>query len=494
MLDKFRQWIRGVMDKMFNRSIYTQVGVTPVISDVMMNAVELWGQMYKNEVPWVNEKRRGLRLPSLIAELVATLVTLEASIKVTGKGRGEWLNEQLKPVIERLQQTTEYACATGGIVFKPYPDSDGLAVDVVQATDFLPTAYDSKGNVTGAVFVERIVRDNATFTRYETHTMLDRGYRIVNKAYRVFNGATSNNGSARELATGTEISLASVDEWADIQPEVNISGIRHPLFAYFRIPLGNVIDPKSPLGVSIYAKATDLIKDADEQYQRILWEYEGSELAIDAPEDVFTDERNKVRLPTGKERLFRMNQLNPQKMTGKLMDVFSPEIRDTSLFNGLNQILIQIENVTGLSRGMLADVNVEAKTATEIRITRQRTYATVTAIQRSLENAINALLKAMDTMATLYALAPFGKYESSFVWDDSVVTDTETERVRDMSEVRDGLMHKWEYRVKWYGEDEATAKAMCGDEPEEQTDDEIMGFNNPTQPKKPEEDEEAAKA
>ncbi len=45
-------------------------------------------------------------------------------------------------------------------------------------------------------------------------------------------------------------------------------------------------------------------------------------------------------------------------------------------------------------------------------------------------------------------------------FEDSYIIDKESERQRDQQEVRDGLMNKWEYRVKWYGEDEATAKAM----------------------------------
>ena len=45
---------------------------------------------------------------------------------------------------------------------------------------------------------------------------------------------------------------------------------------------------------------------------------------------------------------------------------------------------------------------------------------------------------------------------------------------RDMQEIRDGIMKKWEYRVKWYGEDEQTAKQMT--EADQPDDDTIMGF------------------
>ena len=45
-------------------------------------------------------------------------------------------------------------------------------------------------------------------------------------------------------------------------------------------------------------------------------------------------------------------------------------------------------------------------------------------------------------------------------FDDSYIIDKESERQRDLQEIRDGIMQPWEYRVKWYGEDEATAKQM----------------------------------
>ena len=53
-----------------------------------------------------------------------------------------------------------------------------------------------------------------------------------------------------------------------------------------------------------------------------------------------------------------------------------------------------------------------------------------------------------------------GALKTTVCFDDSIIEDSGTERERDRQDVRDGLMQKWEYRVKWYGEDEATAKAM----------------------------------
>ena len=83
---------------------------------------------------------------------------------------------------------------------------------------------------------------------------------------------------------------------------------------------------------------------------------------------------------------------------------------------------------------------------------------------------------AIYCLAYLYELCPDGEYITNYTFDDSVITDSEIERVRDQTEVAQGLMMKWEYRVKWYGEDEVTAKRMLEQE-KDLTDDQLLGFN-----------------
>ena len=46
-------------------------------------------------------------------------------------------------------------------------------------------------------------------------------------------------------------------------------------------------------------------------------------------------------------------------------------------------------------------------------------------------------------------------------FDDSIITDTTAEKRQDMDEVAAGLLEPWEYRRKWYGEDEATARTAA---------------------------------
>ena len=48
---------------------------------------------------------------------------------------------------------------------------------------------------------------------------------------------------------------------------------------------------------------------------------------------------------------------------------------------------------------------------------------------------------------------------NALIWDDSALRNPEAERIQDMQDVQNGILNKYEYRMKWYSEDEQTAKA-----------------------------------
>ena len=48
-------------------------------------------------------------------------------------------------------------------------------------------------------------------------------------------------------------------------------------------------------------------------------------------------------------------------------------------------------------------------------------------------------------------------------FDDGYIVDPETQKEIDRQDVRDGIMTKVEYRVKWYGDSETEARAALGE-------------------------------
>ena len=139
-------------------------------------------------------------------------------------------------------------------------------------------------------------------------------------------------------------------------------------------------------------------------------------------------------------------------------------------------------------------ISVREKTAEEIRTSKQRSYSTVSNIQTALEDAITGLIEAINVTCELYGLGGNGECETAFIWDDSIIVDADTERARDLNDVRQGIMQKWEYRMKWYGEDEETAKSKIMDNLNEQTDPfSFGGGNNPPKQQKAAKNDDNAK-
>jgi hypothetical protein len=101
----------------------------------------------------------------------------------------------------------------------------------------------------------------------------------------------------------------------------------------------------------------------------------------------------------------------------------------------------------------------EARTATELRILKQRTFSANLDVQKALQDTLEHVFKIIDKYCDLYNIASAGDYEIAYKWDDSIIVDKDAERQVDLIDVEKGLMSRVEYRMKWFGETEAQAKA-----------------------------------
>lgn len=449
MIKEFIERIGQVIRKMLGREkIKDAIGVEVAVSDKMANEIDLWAKMYKNEPPWKEKNIKLCGLPAAIAGEFARLVTLELKTEVTGN---DFINEEYQAVISDIRKYTEYACAKGGLAMKPYASEGHIEVDMVQADRFFPTKFNSRGEVTAAVFAESLTVGKKVYTRLEYHQHEGTMYHINNKAF-----VKQDLDNVEVL--GKEVPLTAIPEWANLQEEVTLKNVKMPLFAYFKIPNANNVDDTSPLGASVYSRAINDIKEADNQWTRLLWEFEGSELAIDADITLFKkDDKGNYEFPKGKDRLFRMMDLDDNAEKYK---VFAPAIRDENLINGFNAILRRIEFNVGLAYGTLSDPNTVDKTAEEIKASKQRSYSTVSDIQKSLQTALEQLVYAMDVMAQLSGLSGRKKYEMSFDWDDSIVIDKEQELASMQQDAVAGFIRKELYVAAKYGVSEEEALKM----------------------------------
>lgn len=408
--------------------------------------------------------------------------------------RAEYLNKQYHDkLLSKIRTQLEYGIAKGSLIIKPYvikksksetpgvedesvEDTYDIDFDFIQADCFYPFAFDSSGHLSEVAFIQTKTDKDMLYTRLEYHKLEGNRVTVINKAFKRMNTDRTQNVGNRQTTLGTEIPLSSVYEWKDMAPQVTINNVDKLLFGYFKMPEANTIDPHSPLGISGFARAEKLIREADKQYSRLLWEYEGGELAIDVDQDALRlrkdsngDEHyvNNVL----QQRLFRKVDV---RLDGETYNPYAPTLRDSSYMNGLNNILMRIEDVCAMSRGTVAEVATEARTATELRILRQRTYSSNLDIQRALEKAIRDAIYTMDVYCTLYDIvgdtpvgadgkidtSNKGSFEISFTWDDSILVDEDIELTRRLTLLDKGIASKVETRMWYFGETEKQARDM----------------------------------
>ena len=421
----------------------------PAVSREMRQNIDLWYAMYINRPPWETCDVQSLGIPAAIARELSRTSMTEFSILVSGSPRADYIDEQVQRALPSFLKALELGLALGGVALKPVVAGDKIAVDYTSATAFMPTKFGGDGSITAGVFREVQRYNDRTYVRLEDHEFVEDGeetlYRIRNKAY---------NAGSNGQPNGQEIPLGTVPDWSNIQPEVLIRGLQKPLFGVFQNPRENNVDFGSDIGVSIYSgAAVGLIRQADEQWGRLIWEYESGERKI------FVDS-SAADAKMYRSRLFEYGSFGG--ITGDFFQEFNPDLRDDPLYQGFQRIVQRIEFETGVAYGDISDPQSVEKTATEIRASKQRKYITVKSIQAEFEKTISDLIYAMDAFCDIYQTAPAGVYEVSFTWGDSVMDDPDAQRqdkAMDLQEVSAGLMNDYEYRMKWYGESEEEARA-----------------------------------
>lgn len=509
--------LKEIFKKMIGaRTIEQELHVAPVISNQMEEAIELWSAMYKNQAPWLKEPTYedptrivSLGLPAMIASEKARTALLEMKSEITPKmedqevenpdyteptedvfgniipsaqppvitqkvpvgdtTRAEYLESQYAKLKKQLRKQVEYGIAKGGLVIKPYvvknDDEDtettmDIEFDFIQADAFFPLAFDASGKITEAAFLQSKADKDTVYRRLEYHKWQGNTVKIENRCYKSLNDKTQELSTGVDL--GQEVPLTEVAEWKDLQATTTIKNVHRPLFAYFKLPEANTIEPTSPLGVSGYSRAVQLIKDADMQYSRLLWEYEAGEMAIDIDRDAFLwkldrqgdTDRGHSQLPSGQQRLFRQVDISDNET----FQYYTPALRDTQYIQGLNTILMRIEDVTGLSRGTISDAAAEARTATELKILKQRSYQTNADIQQALEDVLKDVIYVMNVYCDLYQITVPGEYDTSFEWDDSIIVDIDTELNKRLTLLSNGISSKLETRMWYFGETEDQAR------------------------------------
>ena len=308
----------------------------------------------------------------------------------------------------------------------------------------LPLSWDDDG-VTECAFATRARVGGRDYDQVQMHVIGDGGYHIVTACFDDEGHEVELDGVIPDLPTGCQT----------------------PTFAVITPAIANTCVDNSPYGQSVYDDAIDALKSVDEAYDAIYNEVRLSKMRVfmdDMMFEVNTSEDGKeVRqpVPFGKDDAVVFRKVaGAGDGIGSSIKEFAPALRTEAQVRAYRTALQTMGDKCGFGLNYFdIDDAGGIKTATEVSSDNSALMRNIRRHENLLEGAVAQISRAAVWCANAFLGAGLpDPGEIAVQWDDSIITDTYAEKQQDLAEVN-VTMNPWEYRMKWYGEDEATAKA-----------------------------------
>ena len=416
-----------------------------------------WDSLYRAEGKWwdwdevqngiyTKMHRRSIRPAQLVCDEWASLIMDEKTqVSAEDASVNEWLSSWTarSGFMAQGQELVKRAFALGTGAWAVWADTERGEVKLrpYSGTSVLPLSWDVDG-VMECAFASQAVIAGKRYDQLQVHVLEGETYRIKSYAF--------------DSETGKRANLDGV------APDVD-TGCRTPTFALVKPAIGNEYVDFSPYGQSVYAHAADALRDVDACYDAVMNEVDLAKMRVFISDMLieYTDgdgNRHANPLPWGNDnRIFRK-----VSSTEDMVSTFSPAMRTAQQVEAYRLALRTVGDLCGFGLDYF-DLSKTGgvQTATAVAANNSQLMRTVRKHENALADSISQAVRSFLAVSARYSGAPDTDPGAISVdFDDSIISDTASEKAQDMAEV--GVtMQPWEYRVKWYGEDEETAKAKA---------------------------------
>lgn len=418
--------------------------------------IKLWEAWYSGSVPAfhsyrqyngkrkINRTRKSLGMAKSVSEDWANLALNEKVGITVGKKTAEkklWAVLDANKFRVRGNQLLEEAFALGTGAFVEHMDGNDIKLDYIRAGMIYPLSWDN-GRVTECAFASERSQDGQDQVYLNIHRLEGKSYVIENHLFS---------------RTGDALNPISLPE--GVKSEVRTRSAL-PRFQIIRPNIVNNVDPDCPMGISVYANAIDQLEGVDLVYDSYCNEFRLGKKRITVPislahvamEDdgtitpVFDDNDTEFYAMPNMEG--GENKIQEHNMT----------IRHESHEAGIQTALNLLSFKCGMGKDRYNFQDGQVKTATEVISEKSDLYQSLKKHELLLEDALVGMTRTIAEM-----LGMDSGMEVTVKFDDSIIEDSASQKLQDQQLVSAGIMAKWEYRVKWLGEDEQTARARVED-------------------------------
>lgn len=359
----------------------------------------------------------------------------------------------------RANEMQEFAFALGTVAFIPRVvgmqvvdgsaisgSAQGIAIDYVTVEHIWPLSWHN-GVITECAFDSIVTSNGEDYCYLQIHRKENGVYQIENRVYHYDNDNI-----------GTEVELSEVSGFENV-PAVVYTGSDRRQFVIDRPNIANNFDYSVPLGVSVYANAIDNLKGVDVAYDSYVNEF------------LLGKKRIMVK-PAAMEYLDGEPVFDASDVTyyvlpedlgndGAVITPIDMTLRTADHTTGIQTMLDLLSSKCGFGESHYRFDGGNLTTATQVISENSTLFRTVKKHEIILEQAIKELCRIILHLGNTAMGAGLNEEAAVTIdFDDSIIEDKTSERSNDRQDLAAGIMNDWEYRAKWYHEDEATAKAM----------------------------------
>lgn len=309
-----------------------------------------------------------------------------------------------------------------------------LSFEFVDAGHIIPLSVQN-GRITEAAFVSEGVVRGKEYVYLETHTIEDGGYCIRNAFF------DREDGVLRERDEGKYASVIKTKSPV-------------PFFSVIAPNLVNPIDEGSGMGVSVFADALDCLRGVDLAFNNFCRDIKlGGKKVFINQSLVNRDEHGNVYTPDDVAQQLFVTIGDTDIADHPMITEHNPELRTADNAEAVQSQLDYLSFRCGLGTHHYTFGGIEGRaklTATQYMGERQDMMQNAGKHQKNVEAFLRGVVRALLWCAAeVYRLPVDAGAGIAVTFDDSYFTDTESQRSRDLDEVKAGILTVEEYRRKW---------------------------------------------
>jgi len=443
------------------------------ISEDFYTQIGAWASWYVGKVKgfhqyreynghkWAKRDRASLGMAKKVCEDWANLLMNEkVKIALEGKKEQEFVDRVFSKnnFWVKANEIQEMKSALGTAAYVPrvtgqqvqsdtgtVTGSGDIAMDYVTAEHIFPLAW-SNGIITECAFDSEYTVDGKRYLYLQIHRLDENGlYVIENRIYTYENESLSS-----------EIELTSVKGFERVAPIVYTQSVERQ-FVVDRLNIANNYDSSSPMGISVFANAVDVLKGVDKAYDCYANEFENGPMIMMVKMPATKWEDGEPTLDDNDRRFYLLPE---DTSLGNVVETVAPELRTDRLSVGLRDQLNILSAKCGFGENHYRFDANGVTTATQVISENSTMFRTLKKHEIILESVLKELCRVILRLGNTAFRAGLNEdVEISIDFDDSIIEDKQADFSRDMQLLNAGILNDWEFRMKWMNEDEATAKA-----------------------------------